>query len=82
MTLEYILKNIMYDVKFENGTSLHGPLDYVSDHFGDDIVKSNNISDNQPVELQKFVKSLFNYNKTNNANLSITDYFNTIWNKK
>ena len=80
MTLEYILNNVMYDLTFENGTILHGNLDYVSQHFGDDIIQSNIISQNQPTELQSFIQDLFNYNKLNNTNISITDFYNNVYN--
>lgn len=79
MSLEEILSNIMYDVTFSNGITLHGNLEYVSQHFGDDLVVSNVISDNQPTLVKDFCKSLFNYNNTHTNKLSVTDFYQTIW---
>lgn len=82
MSLEEILNNIMYDVTFSNGIKLHGTLEYVSQHFGDDLVVSNVLSKNQPKSIKDFCDSLFNYNNTNEVKLTITDFYNQIWTKQ
>lgn len=82
MDLETILNDIMYDLKFKNDIVLHGNIDYITQHLGDDIVVEQTISKNQPKAIQPFVDELFNYTKENNTNISITDFYNNIWKKE
>ena len=82
ISLQEILDNIMYDLTFANGITLHGNLEYVSQHYGDDLMVSNVISDNQPSNVRDFCNELFNYNKEHNTKVSITDFYNKVWSKE
>ena len=73
-SLDYIYDNIMYDVIIDHRTKYHGPIDYISSHFGDGNMNEVRISSKQPKELQEFVDSFFEAKKED-VNLTLEQYY-------
>lgn len=69
MTLEYILKNLMYEMVVDNQITYRGTIDYVTDHLTDGTMATIKISDSQPNDIRDFV---LRYKKANDADCNLT----------
>ena len=77
LTLDYVYKNLNYDLISDGVIKYFGNIDYVSSHFGD-CLKTNKlvISDNQPIELKEFARK-YKQTKISNPELTIEQFFKT-----
>ena len=75
MKLIEILDNVVYDTVFVDGSSMHGTIEYISQHFGDSIAVDTQLSKNQPACVSEFCKKLFSYNAENGTKLSIKQFY-------
>ena len=75
MTLDYILKNLMYEMTVDGTIVYKGTVDYVTEHLTDGVASTIKISDNQPKDISDFV---LRYKKasTENPNLTLEQFYN------
>lgn len=75
LTLHDIFENLWYDLVFEDGSTRHGKIEYVTSHLNDGENGKMYISDSQPTNIQQFVTD---YKKNGNGR-SIEQYFHDVY---